>query len=122
MQLHLNEGNQDRIKANHIQLSMRRAHVNDYAPDSAEVIENYSLENDLERSAKCCDFATQTDVSKHKLSYKLEAMIMMRKAANSRKSTNIVSNISYELTKENPELMKHFVGLTPKQFDALYNF
>ena len=39
--------------------------------------------------------------------------MMVRNAANSTKSTNIVSNISYELIKENSELMKHFVGLTP---------
>ena len=49
-------------------------------------------------------------------------MMMMRNAAKSRKSTNIVSKISYELIKENSELMKHFVGLTPEQFDVLYNF
>ena len=86
------------------------------------MIENSRLENDQEKSAKCRDFATQTDVSKHELSYKLEAMMMMRNAAKSRKSTNIVSKLSCELIKENSELMKHFVGLTPEQFDVLYNF
>ena len=84
--------------------------------------ENSRLENDQEKSAKSRDFATQTDVSKHELSYKLEAMMIMRNAAKSKKSTNIVSNISYELIKENSELMKHFVGLTPEQFEVLYNF
>ena len=79
------------------------AHVNDYVSDSAEVIENSRLENDQEKSAKSRDFATQTDVSKHELSYKLEAMMMMRNAAKSRKSTNIVSKISYKLIKENSE-------------------
>ncbi|PFX23412.1 putative uncharacterized protein, chloroplastic [Stylophora pistillata] len=48
-----------------------KARVNDYIPDSAEVIENSSLENDLEKSAKSRDFATQTDVSNHELSYKV---------------------------------------------------
>ena len=98
------------------------AHVNHYVSGSAEVTENSRLENDQEKSAKSRDIATQTDVSKHELSYKLEAMMMMRNAAKSKKSTNIVSNISYELIKENSELMKHFVGLTPEQFDVLYNF
>ena len=73
------------------------AHVNDYVSDSAEVIENSRLENDQEKSAKSRDFATQTDVSKHELSYKLEAMMMMRNAAKSRKSTNIVSNIVFSI-------------------------
>ena len=97
------------------------AHVNDYFSGSAEVIENSRLENDQEKSAKCGDFATKTDVSNHELSYKVEAMMMMGNAAKSRKSTNIVSNISYEVIKENSELMKHFAGLTPEQFDVLYN-
>lgn len=48
-----------------------KARVNDYIPDSAEVIENSSLENDLEKSAKSRHFATQTDVSNHELSYKV---------------------------------------------------
>ena len=81
------------------------AHVNHYVSGSAEVTENSRLENDQEKSAKSRDFATQTDVSKHELSYKLEAMMMMRNAAKSKKSTNIVSNISYEIIKENSELM-----------------
>ena len=96
--------------------------VDDYFSGSAEVIENSRHENDQEKSVKCRDFATQTDVSKHELSYKLGAMMMMKNAAKSRKSTNIVSNISYEVIKENSEQMKHFVGLTPEQFDVLYNF
>ena len=62
--------------------------------------ENSRLEADQEKSAKSRDFATQTDVSKHELSYKLEAMMMMRNAAKSKKSTNIVSNISYDLEKK----------------------
>ena len=86
------------------------------------MIENSSLQTDLQKSSKSRDFATQTDVSKHKLSYKLEAMMTIRNAANSRKSTNIVSNTSYELIIENSELMKHLVRLTPEQFDVLYNF
>ena len=73
------------------------AHVNDYVSDSAEVIENSRLENDQEKSAKSRDFATQTDVSKHELSYKLEAMMMMKNTAKSRKSTNIVSNIAFSI-------------------------
>ena len=48
--------------------------------------------------------------------------MMMRNAAKSRKSRNIVSNISYEVIKENSELMKHFVVLTSEQIDVLYNF
>ena len=48
------------------------AHVN-HVSGSAKVTENSRLENDREKSAKSRDFATQTDVSKHELPYKLEA-------------------------------------------------
>ena len=50
-------------------------------------------------------------------------MMMMRNAAKSRKSTNIVSKISYELIKENSELMKHFAGDTVRDTsDQLLTF
>ena len=38
------------------------------------MIENSRLQNDQGKSAKSRDFAIQTDVSRHELSYKLEAM------------------------------------------------
>ena len=34
----------------------------------------------------------------------------------------IVSSSSYEVIRKDPYLMKHFVGLTPSQFEVLFSF
>ena len=36
--------------------------------------------------------------------------------------STVVSSISFEAISNNSELMKHFVGLTAPQFEALHNF
>ena len=36
--------------------------------------------------------------------------------------SEIVSSLSYEVIREDPGLMKHFVGLTPSQFEVLFSF
>ena len=33
-----------------------------------------------------------------------------------------MSSLSYEVIREDPDLMKHFVGLTPTQFEVLFSF
>ena len=39
---------------------------------------------------------------------------------NEQKS-KIVSSFSYEVIREDPDLMKHFVGLTASQFEVLFS-
>ena len=58
---------------------------------------------------------TQTNVSKHELSYKLEAMMLRNNLTLLTKNTTatkIQSNLSYEVIKEYSNRMKHFVRLT----------
>ena len=38
------------------------------------------------------------------------------------KESEIVSSLSCEVIREDPDLMKQFVGLTPSQFEVLFNF
>jgi len=60
-----------------------------------EVTENAIQEDDLPQP-KSRNFSTQTDVSKHELSYKLEAMMLRNTlSTKTRETTNILSNMSY---------------------------
>ena len=69
---------------------------------------------------------TQTEFSKYLLSAKMDTMLLKNEVALMRgdpKTTpKVVSSISFEAIANNSALMKHFVGLTAPQFEALYNF
>ena len=69
---------------------------------------------------------TQTEFSKYLLSAKIDTMLLKNEVALMRgdpKTTPIVvSSTSFEAIANNSALMKHFVGLTAPQFEALYNF
>ena len=64
--------------------------------------------------------------SKYLLSAKIDTMLLKNEVALMRgdpKTTpKVVSSISFEAIANNSALMKHFVGLTAPQFEALYNF
>ena len=68
----------------------------------------------------------QTEFSKYLLSAKLDTMLLKNEVALMRgdpKTTpKAVSSISFEAIANNSALMKHFVGLTATQFEALHNF
>ena len=76
-------------------------------------------------SDKTNNKGTQTKVSKHELASKVETMILRNEVAtamNSKEVTKVVSSLSYEVIVKDSSLMKHFVGLTSPQFEALHNF
>ena len=71
------------------------------------------------------DTATQTEYSKYVLSAKIDTMLLKNEGAllkTGQTMSTVVCSISFEAISNNSELMKHFVGLTAPQFEALHNF
>lgn len=72
---------------------------------------------------KVVDQETQTVYSKYVLSAKVETMILKNEMSTSQDcKPKIVSSLSYDYISQDCDLMTHFVGLTPKQFEVLYGF
>ena len=66
---------------------------------------------------------TQTVFTKYMLSAKLETMILKNEVSTMKEQkSTIASSSSSEVIREDPDLMKHFVGLTPSQFEVLFSF
>ena len=70
------------------------------------------------------DQGTQTVFTKYLLSAKVDTMILRNEVSTTKESRahKVVSSLSYETIVQDPDLMKHFVGLTPSQFEVLHNF
>ena len=69
------------------------------------------------------DQESQTVYSKYELSAKVETMILKNEVSTSKiLPPKIVSTLSYENIVRDAVLMKHFIGLTPLQFEVLHNF
>mgnify|MGYP000494810885 CR=1 FL=1 len=69
------------------------------------------------------DEGTQIVFTKYMLSAKVETMILKNEVSTMKEQkSKIVSSLSYEVIREDPDLMKHFVGLTPSQFEVLFSF
>lgn len=69
------------------------------------------------------DQGSQTLYSKYELSTKVETMILKNDVATRKPQTpTIVSTLSYENIVRDASLMKHFIGLSPPQFEILHNF
>ena len=69
------------------------------------------------------DQESQTVYSKYELSAKVETMILKNEVSTSKlPPPKIVSTLSYENIVQDAVLMKHFIGLTPSQFEVLHNF
>ena len=69
------------------------------------------------------DGGTQTVFTKYILPAKVETMTLKNEVSTMKEQkSKIVSSLSYENIREDPDLMKHFVGLTPSQFEVLFSF
>ena len=68
------------------------------------------------------DREIQTQYSKYELSSKVETMILRNEVKLQNESTRVISNVSFEVTVQNPKCMKHFTGLTPEQFELFFEF
>ena len=105
--------------------------------DPCEELSDFNIVNDqLEESATylpvyespatgkmVLDEGTQTVFMKYMLSAKVETMILKNEVSTMKdQKSKIVSSLSYEVIGDDPDLMKHFVGLTPSQFAILYSF
>ena len=105
--------------------------------DSGEELSDFNPVNDeLEESATyipvykssvtgkmVLDEGTQTVFTKYMFSAKLETMILKNAVSTMKEQeSTVVSSSSYEVIREDPDLMKHFVGLTPSQFEVLFSF
>ena len=65
------------------------------------------------------DQESQTVYSKYELSAKVETMILKNEVSTSKLlPPKIVSTLSYENIVQDAVLMKHFIGLTPLQFEV----
>ena len=71
---------------------------------------------------KVVDQETQTVYSKYVLSAKVKTMILNEMSTSQDCKPKIVSGLSYDYISQDCDLMMHFVGLTPKQFEVLYGF
>ena len=49
-------------------------------------------------------------------------MLLQNQMNISSEHVRTVSNLSYEVVYRDPQLMKHYIGLTSSQFDILYTF
>ena len=82
------------------------------------------IEGDQARSGK--DVRTQTEISKYLLPAKIDTMLLRNEVAlmksDQKMGSRTVSSISYEMIANDSALMKHFVGLSAPQFEALHNF
>ena len=69
------------------------------------------------------DEGTQTVFTKYILSAKVEKIISKNEASTVKdQKSKIVSSLSFVVIREDPGLMKHFVGLTPSQLEVLCSF
>ena len=69
------------------------------------------------------DQGSQTLYSKYELSAKVETMILKNDVATRKPhAPKIVSTLSYENIVRDASLMKHFIGLSPPQFEILHSF
>ena len=66
---------------------------------------------------------TQIVFTKYMLSAKVETMILKNEVSTMKEQkSKIVSSSPYEVICEDPDLMKHFVGLTASRFEVLFSF
>ena len=104
--------------------------------DSGEELSNFNPVNDeLEESATylpvykssvtgkmVLDEGTETVFTKYMLSAKVETMILKNEVSTMKEQkSKIVSSLSREVIREDPDLMKHFDGLTTSQFEVLFS-
>ena len=69
------------------------------------------------------DQESQTVYSKYELSAKVETLTLKNEVSTLKlRPPKIVSTLSYKNIEEDAVLMKHFIGLTPSQFEVLHNF
>ena len=69
------------------------------------------------------DEGTQIVFTKYMLSAKVKTMILKNEVSTMKEQkSKIVSSSSYEVIREDPDLMKHFVGLTASQFEVSFSF
>ena len=69
------------------------------------------------------DEGTQIVFTKYMLSAKVETMILNNEVSTMKEQkSKIVSSSSSEVIREDPDLIKHFVGLTASQFEVLFSF
>lgn len=102
----------------------------DDSKDSFERVDGddgLSFQNEFDSDINPNNKGTQTEVSKHELSIKVEKMILRNKSKsitdmNPEERTKVVSCLSYAVIVKDSSLMKHFVGLTSAQFECLHNF
>ena len=89
--------------------------------DDPEIIQDMNKEIMTEN-----DKATQTDVSKYvlagQIANRVERVLLRNQMNVSSEHVRTVSNLSYEVVYRDPQLMKHYIGLTSSQFDILYTF
>ena len=69
------------------------------------------------------DEGTQIVFTKYMLSAKVETMILKNEvSATKEQKSKIVSSSPYEVIREDPDLIKHFFGLTASRFEVLFSF
>ena len=57
------------------------------------------------------------------MSAKVETMILKNEVSTMKEQkSKIVSSSSYEVIREDPDLMKHFLDLTASRFEVLFSF
>ena len=105
--------------------------------DAGEELSDFNSVNDkLEESAtylpvykssvtgkKVLDEGTQIVFTKYMLSAKVETIILKNEVLTMKeRKSKIVSSSPDEVICEDPDLMKHFVGLTASRFEVLLSF
>ena len=69
------------------------------------------------------DEGTQIVFTKYMLSAKVKTIILKNEVSTLKEQKfKVVSSSSYEVIREDPDLMKHFVGLTASQFEVSFSF
>jgi len=69
------------------------------------------------------DEGTQIVFSKYMFAAKVETMILKNEVSTMKEQkSKFVSSSPYEVICEDPDLMKHFVGLTASQFEVFFSF
>ena len=69
------------------------------------------------------DEGTQTVFTKYMLSVKVETMVLKTDVSTMKEQKfKIMNSLYYEVIREDPDLMKHFIGLTPFQFEVFFSF
>ena len=94
--------------------------VNDELEESATYLPVYKSSV---RGKMVLDEGTQIVFTKYMLSAKVETMILKNEVSTMKEQkSKIVSSSPYEVIREDPDLMKHFVGLIASQFEVLFSF